>query len=80
MHTYETDCGRTVAFLNEEAYEAAIDWYNAHSKDSIINAYTETDGAIYEDADCSRLMSDWADLCMAAWAADHFGKAAFVWK
>jgi len=82
-YTYTTDADREVAFASEAAYEAALDWYNGdRAKHDILADYASRmdDGAIYADADCTKLMSDWADLCMAAWARDNVGAASFVWR
>ena len=85
---YTTDAGREVAFADDAAFEAATDWYNSphNTKRDLIDDYLARmgDGAIFADADChgeyTRLASDWADLCMAAWARDNCGPAPFVWR
>ena len=83
-YTYKTDADREVAFASEAAYEAAVTWYNdpSNSKTALLNDYAARmdDGAIYADADCTKLTSDWADLCMAAWANDTQAAAPFVWR
>lgn len=84
MLIYQTDADRQVAFASEAALEAATTWYNspALSKADLIADYTSRmdDGAIFSDADCTTLASDWADLCMAAWAHGNVAPVKFVWR
>lgn len=82
MFSYVTEENREVIFANEDAYETAMDWYNRTSKKECMAYYAERmqDGAIWADADCTKLAGDWADLCMAAYAAGTAGGCGAVWR
>lgn len=77
MHTITNpETGNTFKFVSQEAYKAAEAWYNDTSKEDLIAYYVEHDvepiGAIWADADCTRLADDWADTVMEMWARNEF--------
>ena len=71
------DTGAVFSFASEGAYEAAMDWYNATSKNDII-AYCEAGGVSLDEATTDpyykngvKLVSDWADRAMQFWATNQ---------
>lgn len=71
-----TETGATFDYRDEAAYAAAEEWYNSHTKRELIDWYAAQDfeavggpvGEIWADADCTRLVDDWADVVMHAYA------------
>jgi hypothetical protein len=63
------DTGAVYEFPSQEAFDAALDFYNDTSKADLIAWYiandTACDGAIWADADCTTLAADWADVVCA---------------
>lgn len=69
-YTFTNDEGVTVTFASQAAYEAAADWYNAHSKDEM-RAYCLAHG-VSIDANSTHLCPGWADIAMECWAKHDY--------
>jgi len=69
--TTNPDTGRRFKFASHEAYERALDWYNATSKAEIIEYVRDNDlaGACNIHADADTVVEDWADAAMELWSA-----------
>lgn len=71
-----SDTGREFGFPSKAAYEAAMDWYNSHSKSELLDWFnsrkTETAQGlladIFTDETRTTMHDDWADTLMAYWA------------
>lgn len=72
------DTDNAFTFSSQDAYEAAMEWYNATSKADLI-AYYEANGgsisAFWADDSRETLSADWADCVMELYAAKTFGGA-----
>lgn len=72
------ETGRISRFRDEDAYEAALAWYNDSSKRALLDFYENHDdaplGEIYADENCTKLADDWADVVMEMYARVTFGR------